>query len=459
MDARASLPAIGRLLAEPRVRALIERFGKASVTEALRRAVGRARDGSLGQDEGAVVAEASRTLDAGERGTLVAVINATGIVLHTNLGRAVLPQSALDAITRTGVGYSSLELDLATGERGSRHVHAADRLRRITGAEDALVANNAAAALMLSLSALAPPGETRTSVIVSRGELVEIGGAFRIPDIVESGGARLVEVGTTNRTRIGDYARALDATVGAPPVLLKVHRSNFAIVGFTEEASVAELVALSRSRPNAPRVVFDLGSGLMLPGRHLGLPDEPDVPAAVADGADVVVFSGDKLLGGPQAGLAVGRKDALAAMRRHPLMRAVRAGKLVLAALDAVLKTYERGARFALELPALHALTEPVDVVRARATSLAGRVGGSVIDSVARVGAGAQPTATIASCAVRLDDPRPELLSAKLRAGDPAIVGRIEDGHLLLDARTVTDAELETIVDAVTAARVADEPG
>jgi L-seryl-tRNA(Ser) seleniumtransferase len=425
VDRRASLPAIGRLLAAPEVRALIERFGRDPVTDALRGAVDRARNGAITSE--AVIADATRALASDARGTLVAAINATGVVLHTNLGRAPLGADARRAIAIAGSGYSSLELDLATGERGSRHVHAAARLRRLTGAEDALVANNAAAALLLALSALAP----NAAVIVSRGELIEIGGAFRIPEIVAAGGARLIEVGTTNRTRLDDYKRAL--VEGA--IVLKVHRSNFEIVGFTEETSLRELVSLG-----VP-VVYDLGSGLLVPGKSVGI-DEPDVPASVRDGADVIVFSGDKLLGGPQAGLAVGKKEPIQKMRKHPLMRAMRGGKLVLAALDATLAAYERGEK----VPTLTALSDDVAVVRARASRLRDLIGrGDVVDTIARVGGGAQPLATIASAGVSLALKDPDAVAARLRTGDPIVIGRIEKGALIFDLRAVTDDEVEVL--------------
>jgi len=449
MDERSSLPAIGRLLALPAVEALIAVHGKGAVTDTLREAVARAREGTLAPNAEAIVASASHALAASARGTLVPVINATGVVLHTNLGRAPLGPEARGAVERAGSGYSSLEFDLETGERGSRHVHAAARLRRITAAEDALVANNAAAALVLALATLARGAK----VIVSRGELVEIGGAFRIPDIVVSGGAQLVEVGTTNRTRIEDYASALDQardSQGPTPVLLKVHRSNFAIVGFTEEVEIDAMVSFARSRTPSPAVVYDLGSGLLVPGKSIGLPEEPDVPSAIAAGADVVVFSGDKLLGGPQAGIAVGRKDSIAAMRKHPLMRAMRAGKLVLAALDATLAAYERGQASALALPTLRAIVEDREAVRARAERLRVRLErGEVVDTVARVGAGSQPLAEIPSAALRLPLQDPDAVAATLRHGTPAVVGRIEAGALLLDCRAVDDSEIETLADAV----------
>ena len=449
---RASLPAIGRMLARADVRALVATAGKGTVTDALRAAVAEVRAAGAGADEAAIVAAAALKLAHAARGTLVPVINATGVILHTNLGRAPLCAEARDAIVRAGSGYSSLELDLSTGERGSRHDHAAARLRRLTGAEDALVVNNAAAALMLSLAALA----RGAAVIVSRGELVEIGGAFRIPDVVRSGGAVLVEVGTTNRTRASDYQTALAHSPGG--VLLKVHRSNFEIVGFTEQVEIEPMVRIARAIDPPALVVYDQGSGLLVPGRSIGLPGEPDVVSAIAAGADVVVFSGDKLLGGPQAGIAVGRRSAIAMMRAHPLMRALRGGKLVLAALDATLAVYERGADAVRTLPVMKALVSDVEVVRARAERLSVRLGGEVVDAVARVGGGAQPTAIIPSAAVRLPDVRPDALAAELRRGTPAVVGRIEDGALHLDLRTVDDDELDMLVTRVEEARANVQP-
>lgn len=461
MDPR-SLPAIGRLLARRDVRALAARHGRAAVADALRVAVAEARatlasaspalaapaapEAEPPRDADAFVARAAALLGERGRGTLVPVLNATGVVLHTNVGRAPLAAEAREAAACAGSGYASVELDLATGGRGSRHAHAAARLARLTGADDALVANNAAAALTLALAALSAGGE----VIVSRGELVEIGGAFRIPEIIEAGGARLREVGTTNRTRIGDYARALvapaeQAAACAPRrLLLKVHRSNFAVVGFTEEASVAELSALARAQPSEVPLVFDLGSGLLVPGRTIGLPDEPDVPAAVRDGASVVVFSGDKLLGGPQAGVAVGRRDAIAAMRAHPLMRALRCGKLVLAALDATLSIYERSAALA-EIPTLRAIAATRDEVRAKAERLRAAIGaGELVDTEGRVGGGAQPLRALPSAALRLPGDA-EAIARALREGTPAVIGRIEEGALLLDPRAVEEGELEVL--------------
>ncbi|MGZ3422004.1 MAG: L-seryl-tRNA(Sec) selenium transferase [Polyangiales bacterium] len=434
MDRRAGLPAIGRLVAREDVRELIARHGRDPVVDALRDAVEAARAQGDETTSERIVEAAVRSLERAARGTLVPAINATGVVLHTNLGRAPLGEEARRAIATFGSGYSSLEFDLATGERGSRHVHAAARLRRITGAEDALVANNAAAALLLALSALASSG----SVIVSRGELVEIGGAFRIPEIVTVGGARLVEIGTTNRTRLDDYRVALAANPGA--TLLKVHRSNFAIVGFTEETTASELATLG-----AP-LIHDLGSGLLVPD----ILDEPDVASSVRAGSDIVVFSGDKLLGGPQAGLAVGKSHAIARMRKHPLMRAVRAGKLVLAALDATLAVYERGA--ASTLPTIAAITATAEVVRARAEAMQRAIGdGEIVATVARVGAGSQPLATLPSFAVRLSGDATRL-AERLREGTPLVIGRIESGAFFLDARAVADEEVPVLSDRVRAA-------
>jgi L-seryl-tRNA(Ser) seleniumtransferase len=449
MDPR-SLPAIGRLLARDDVRALAIRHGREAVTEALRAVVGEARSTRGAEAEAPtpdeVVARASAWLGARARGTLVPVLNATGVVLHTNVGRASLAASARAAAAREGAGYASIELDLDTGARGSRHVHAAARLARLTGAEDALVANNAAAALTLALAALAPGGE----VIVSRGELVEIGGAFRIPEIVEAGGARLREVGTTNRTRVADYARALGVAGEGARLLLKVHRSNFAIVGFTEEATVAELAALGDGASPPAMLVVDLGSGLLVPGRSIGLPDEPDVAATVAGGASVVIFSGDKLLGGPQAGIAVGRRDAIAAMRAHPLMRALRCGKLVLAALDATLAIYERSAARE-EIPTLRAIAASREEVRAKAERLRAAIGAGargdtveIVETEGRVGGGAQPLRALPSAALRLPGDA-EALARALREGTPAVIGRIEDGALLLDPRAIDEAELDVL--------------
>ena len=362
-------------------------------------------------------------------------INATGIVIHTNLGRAPLAEAALDAAREAGRGYSNLEYDLSAGRRGSRQDHVASIVRRLTGAEAALVVNNNAAAVLLALAALAEGRE----VLVSRGELIEIGDGFRIPDVLARSGARLHEVGTTNRTRAADYEAAITTETA---VLLRVHRSNFRVVGFTEQPSVAELAAVAR-RHELP-LVDDLGSGAF---RQFD--DEPTARDSLAEGSDLACFSGDKLLGGPQAGIVVGRADLVERLRRHPLQRALRADKLTLAALEATLRLYLEPDRALREIPVLRMLAVPVEDVRARADRLASLTGGEVEETVARAGGGALPLAEIPSFACAVE----EELAAPLRAADPPVVGVVRDGRLLLDCRTVADAEVDEIAAAVAAAR------
>jgi L-seryl-tRNA(Ser) seleniumtransferase len=362
-------------------------------------------------------------------------LNATGVIVHTNLGRAPLPEAALARALEVGRGYSNLEYDLAAGGRGSRQRHFAAILRRLTGAEAALVVNNNAAAVMLALAALAEGRE----VLVSRGELIEIGDGFRIPDVLARSGARLREVGTTNRTRAADYERAIGPETA---VLLRVHQSNFRVVGFTEQPTVEQLATLAR-RHELP-LVDDLGSGVLV---HLE--GEPSAKESLAAGADLVCFSGDKLLGGPQAGIVVGRADLVERLRRHPLQRALRADKLTLAALEGTLGLYLEPERALREVPVLRMLNEPHDTVRARAERLAAAVGGEVEETVARVGGGALPLAELASVACAVE----ERLAEPLRAGEPPVVGVLRDGRLLLDCRTLTDAEAEEVAAAVVAAR------
>ncbi len=463
-DRRARVPSVHALLARAEVAAWISAHGRASVVEALRRASESSRahvaDASWTVED--LLRDAHAELDRRARGSLVAVLNATGVLLHTNLGRAPLATAAIEAVAIAGAGACSLEIDLNSGGRGDRHAHAVPRLRRLVGAADALVVNNAAAALILALASVArETGDADpVHVVVSRGELVEIGGAFRIPEIIAAGGAHLVEVGTTNRTRIADYASALDRLAiddpDAPVALLKVHRSNFAIVGFTEEASLADLVALAKSRKNQPPVIYDQGSGLLSDGARYGLDDEPDVARAIEAGVDLVVFSGDKLLGGPQAGLVVGSAEAVGRARRHPLCRALRCGKTVLAALDATLAIHERG-RAHVEIPALRALAEELAAVRARADRVAVGLGvGEVVASIARVGAGAQPTREIASFAVTIaargSIDSVDALAKRLRTGNPAVLARIEGDRLWLDVRAIADADVDRLIAATRAA-------
>jgi L-seryl-tRNA(Ser) seleniumtransferase len=361
------------------------------------------------------------------------VLNATGVVVHTNLGRAPLAAAALDRMHEVARSYSNLEYELGSGSRGSRQDHVAAILRRLTGAEAALVVNNNAAAMLLALAAIAEGRE----VVVSRGELIEIGDGFRIPDVLQRSGARLVEVGTTNRTRAGDYDAAVtDETA----LLLRVHQSNFRVVGFTEQPSLRELAAVARRR-GLP-LLDDLGSGALL-----DLADEPTARASLDAGADLVCFSGDKLLGGPQAGIVAGSAELIEKLRRHPLHRALRIDKLSLAALEGTLLLYLEPERARVEVPVLRMLEEDVSVVRGRAERLAAAVGGEVQETVARVGGGALPLHELPSYACAVD----ERAAAALRDHEPPIVGIVRDGRLLLDCRTLRDDELDEVAAAVRA--------
>jgi L-seryl-tRNA(Ser) seleniumtransferase len=388
-----------------------------------------------GADPGDLMTRLREELEVSRAPRLRRALNATGVIVHTNLGRAPLADVALARMHEVAGGYSNLEYDLTTGRRGSRQDHVADVLHRLTGGEAALVVNNNAGAVLLALAALAEGRE----VIVSRGELIEIGDGFRIPDVLARSGARLVEVGTTNRTRGADYERAIGPDTGA---VLRVHPSNFRVVGFTERPETAELAKLAHGH-NLP-LVDDLGSGVLV---HLE--DEPSAKESVAAGADLVCFSGDKLLGGPQAGIVVGRAELVERLRRHPLQRALRADKLTLAALEGTLALYLDPERAAREVPVLRMLSEPVDAVRARAERLAAIVGGAVEETVARVGGGALPLAELPSFACAVE----EELATPLRAGDPPVVAVVRDGRCLLDCRTLTDGEVEGVAAAVAAGR------
>src|SRR4051794_6204409 len=385
-----------------------------------------------GSDPGDPGERLERELRAMRSPSLRRVLNATGVVIHTNLGRAPLAEEAIERVVETARGYSNLELDLSSGTRGSRQDHVAGLLRRLTGAEAALVVNNNAAAVLLALAAL---GEGR-EVIVSRGELIEIGDGFRIPDVLTRSGARLVEVGSTNRTRAKDYDKAVGPDTA---LLLRVHQSNFRVVGFTELPRLEELAAVAR-RHGVP-LVDDLGSGVLVE-----LPGEPSAKESLADGADLVCFSGDKLLGGPQAGIVVGRADLVEQLRRHPLQRAMRADKLTLAALEGTVQLYLEAPQ---RIPVLRMLAQELEVVRSRAERLAALVGGTVESTVGRVGGGAMPLAELESVACAVE----ESLAAPLRHGEPPVLGVVRDGKLLLDCLTLTDAEVDEVAAAVSACR------
>jgi L-seryl-tRNA(Ser) seleniumtransferase len=404
--------------------------------EAARTVLARARDEIRAGFEPGDLMERVREEAATARSPgLRRALNATGVIIHTNLGRAPLAEAALERVREVGRGYSNLEYDVFAGRRGSRQDHVASVLRRLTGAEATLVVNNNAAAVLLALAALAEGRE----VVVSRGELIEIGDGFRIPEVLERSGATLVEVGTTNRTRAADYDRAVGADTG---VLLRVHQSNFRVVGFTERPRLAEVVAVGR-RHGVP-VVEDAGSGALTQ-----MQDEAPVRESVEAGVDLVCFSGDKLLGGPQAGIVVGRAELVEQLRRHPLQRALRADKLTLAALEGTLGLYLEPERALREIPVLRMLAEPVEGVHGRAERLADLVDGRVEETVGRVGGGALPLAELPSFACAVE----EELAAPLRSGEPPVVGVVRDGVLLLDCRTLSEADVDEVARAVLACR------
>ena len=398
-------------------------------------------DGADGGGDDATVDLVARAR-ARLRPRLRRVLNATGVVVHTNLGRAPLAAEAQAAVAHIAAGYSNLELDLSSGERGSRHAHVEELLRELTGAQAAIAVNNCAAAVLLACAALAGGRDT----VVSRGQLIEIGGGFRIPEVLTAAGTRLVEVGTTNRTRRSDYEAALSAGGERVGAILRAHPSNFRTVGFVEEVEIEALCELG-----VP-VIDDVGSGVLGDDVAL-LAGEPPVRRSVRAGAALTAFSGDKLLGGPQAGLLVGTRAAVEACRRHPLARAVRIDKLSLAALEATLALHRDPAAARRALPVLAMLETDEATLRTRADELAAATGGTIVESTARVGGGALPLLELPGPAVAID-PGPagaDALATRLRTGDPAVVGRIHDGLLLLDPRTLTDDEAREVARAVIA--------
>ena len=431
-----SLPSVERLLADELIAPLAARHGHDAVVAIARTVLDEyrgevERTGSApAQPPAEVVVERAQAL----RRSLRRAINATGIVIHTNLGRAPLSEATIEAMAEAGRGYSNLEFDLESGERGSRHTHLDGLLRRITGAEAAIAVNNNASALLLALSALAQGGE----VIISRGQMVEIGGGFRIPDVMRQSGATLVEVGTTNRTYTRDYAEAITERTVA---LLRVHSSNFRVVGFTESAPLIELGSLARER--GLLLLDDIGSGALLDTRPYGMIEEPMVQDSVAAGADVVLFSGDKLVGGPQAGIAAGKSDPIETMQRHPLARAMRMDKSSIAGLAATLEHYARGEATE-SVPVWRMISAPLDKLRRRAGKWARAAGegAEVVAGRSMVGGGSLPGEgqESALCSIATDR-GPTALAAALRAGDPPIVARIEHDRVLLDPRTVDPSE------------------
>jgi L-seryl-tRNA(Ser) seleniumtransferase len=447
---------VDQLLQAEGAAALVTRYGRSLVVDQIRRLMDGARARAATGDEpglrealGSLVGQLGERLKLATEPSLIPLINATGVVLHTNLGRAPLSPAAARRVSELAASYSNLELDLAAGERGNREIHAEVRLRTILGAEATAVVNNNAAAVFLTLNTLAEGRE----VIVSRGELVEIGGSFRIPDVLRKSGARLREVGTTNRTRLSDYQAALGPETA---LILRVHTSNYRIVGFTEAPRLEELAGLAREA--AVPLVEDLGSGLLtpLPGP---LATEPTVAQALEAGV-VVTWSGDKLLGGPQAGLVAGRSTPIHAMRRNPLYRALRVDKMTLGALDAVLADYQQG-RASRTVPVQHMLALDVETVRSRAEDLVRLLGRecptwelTVTEGFSTVGGGAAPTTELPTALVSITHPSRSAgrLAARLRTGHPPVVPRVADGRLLLDLRTVPPEQDETLARAVVAA-------
>ncbi|HLU66853.1 MAG TPA: L-seryl-tRNA(Sec) selenium transferase [Kofleriaceae bacterium] len=461
-ELRRHVPSIDKLLSTEELKSALARYPRWAVLQETRRVVDEVRSGVIPLEIEAerrpawlasLAREAARRVEAASQYSLQRVINATGVVLHTNLGRALLARRAAEHALAVATRYCNLELDLATGERGKRYDHVRELVCALTGAEDAIVVNNNAAAVLLSLSALAAGRE----VITSRGELVEIGGSFRVPAIMQESGCKLVEVGTTNRTHLADYERAITPDTA---LLLKVHASNFKIVGFTAEVTTAELAPLAR-RHGLP-VMHDLGSGCLVDLRELGLAHEPTAQAALRDGADLVTFSGDKLLGGPQIGVIAGRAELIARLEKHQLLRALRVDKMTLAAFEATLRIYRDARDPAAELPALRMLRLGADELARRAGSfaelLSGRVGEAarvrVVAGGSQVGAGSAPGVDLPTSLVAARPARGEVAGAeaRLRAMSPPVMVRVHDGELLIDLRTVDEGEEGELLESVSAA-------
>jgi L-seryl-tRNA(Ser) seleniumtransferase len=454
-DARRALPSVDRLLQTEAGAALVSDYGHALAVDGLREVLEGARVGLRGDgpspDEAALLTAAREKLAAWLLPTLRLVINATGVIVHTNLGRAPLSEAAQEAVLAAARGYSTLEFDLESGRRGSRAVHAEMLLRRVTGTEAALVVNNNAAGVLLALTALAGPTREHPDgrgVIVSRGQLVEIGGGFRVPDVMAQSGARLVEVGTTNRTHLDDYERAIDENTA---LILRAHRSNFRIVGFTTEPSLAELVTLAHVR--GLLAVDDLGSGALLDTTAFGLAPEPMVQESLQAGADVVAFSGDKLLGGPQAGILIGRAEVMALLRQHPLARAIRADKLCLAGLSATLAHYAKGEALT-HIPVWRMIAMPYEAIRARAEGWAASLQPAglaceVVAGESAVGGGSLPGETLPTALLAIRVAGPDDAARRLRAHEPPVIVRIEEDRLALDPRTVLERDESDLLAAL----------
>ena len=441
------LPSVDALLARSEVQQLVEEYSRDLVVAAIRAQLDEARQAILALAPveigvGAIARGIEDRLRRQQRPTLSPVINATGVIIHTNLGRALLSKSAQAAVLAAAGAYNTLEFDLETGKRGSRLSQASGILRDLTGAEDALVVNNNASALILILSALAKGKE----VIISRGQLVEIGGGFRIPAIMSESGAVLVEVGTTNRTRIADYDEELSERSA---MLLRVHSSNFKQIGFVEQPTLRELTALARR--SGLLAVDDLGSGALIDTAAFGLDHEPTIQESIAAGVDLVCFSGDKLLGGPQAGVIVGRAESLAKLKRHPLARTLRVDKLTYAALIATLEHYRRDEALD-KIPVWRMISRSLDDIRTTAERWAAQVGGAVIGGESTVGGGSLPGASLPTALLAVDCPSPNRALEKMRRADPPLIARIADNRVLLDPRAVLPEQEQDLLAALQSA-------
>lgn len=467
-DLLKQLPSVDEVLKEGRVREWLAQHPRVLVLEAIRTSVDRIRKAIVEQATkggaevtvslAAILESAGLILRELSEPSLRPLINATGVVVHTNLGRSILSEAAIERVIEVNRSYSNLEYDIQAGERGKRHTHIESILRRLTGVESATAVNNNAAAVLLCLNTLARGKE----VIVSRGELVEIGGSFRVPEVMERSGARLREVGATNKTHLKDYAKAINENTG---LLLKVHTSNYKIVGFVKEVTPHELVELGKK--HTIPVMWDLGSGSFLDLASFGIGDEPTVQQAVAAGVDVLTFSGDKLLGGPQAGMILGKKACLDPIRSNPLARALRIDKMTLAALEATLNQYLDMEKAGREIPTLWMLTQPLAEIERKAGVLAsglrqlGAAGLSVSiqDELSQTGGGALPTGTLPTKAVCIGHASlsANQIESRLRLGRPAIITRIKEGMVFFDPRTLNDGEIGKIVEAV--GKLVQEPG
>lgn len=441
MTGLRALPAVDQILQTNQASAWLTRYGRPLTLQAVRSVLEEIRQAyrpdQTVPDLATLLKRIDSRLASWTAPTLQPVINATGVILHTNLGRAPLSTAAMEAVTQTALGYATLEYDLEHGRRGSRLVHAEALLRRLTGAEAALVVNNNAAAVLLALTALA----RRRAVVIARTQLVEIGGGFRVPDVMKQSGARLVEVGTTNRVHRHDYEAAL---AEKPALFLHAHRSNFRLLGFTGEPALVEIARVAH-QAGLP-LVDDLGSGALLDTARFGLEHEPTVQEALESGADLVCFSGDKLLGGPQAGILVGRAALVERLKKHPLARAVRADKLCLAALSATLLHYLKD-EVETQVPIWRMLATPLEVLRQRAQAWAAALGqGRVIAGESTVGGGSLPGETLPTCLLALPVTSPNRLAAALRHASPALITRVDQECVLLDPRTVLPEQDTTLL-------------